>query len=265
MIITVNEIDKILNNALTAYKSGSIQYKNIVFIGNAGIGRSSRIDNWINKHLDEIAPHYLTPAVLMKEKNGILIKDTKNGKAQYGFADSNINGLLADGAVCICKNLNTYVTEQIEPFNTIFSKRTYCIPITNKEYDLHKLFLAIATVYPDNFGYRITDISDILTCSDVYTVIPSTTEFKEYFDNKTSSYIDEKDKIEAFDKILSSPYFNFILEKDEKFSPCTFMSLFDFCETGNKGEILSNIRSDNRIGAKTLEMFQKIFDEEETK
>lgn len=265
MIITVNEIDKILNNALTAYKSGSIQYKNIVFIGNAGIGRSSRIDNWINKHLDEIAPHYLTPAVLMKEKNGILIKDTKNGKAQYGFADSNINGLLADGAVCICKNLNTYVTEQIEPFNTIFSKRTYCIPITNKEYDLHKLFLAIATVYPDNFGYRITDISNILTCSDVYTVIPSTTEFKEYFDNKTSSYIDEKDKIEAFDKILSSPYFNFILEKDEKFSPCTFMSLFDFCETGNKDEILSNIRSDNRIGAKTLEMFQKIFDEEETK
>ena len=265
MIITVNEIDKILNNALTAYKSGSIQYKNIVFIGNAGIGRSSRIDNWINKHLDEIAPHYLTPAVLMKEKNGILIKDTKNGKAQYGFADSNINGLLADGAVCICKNLNTYVTEQIEPFNTIFSKRTYCIPITNKEYDLHKLFLAIATVYPDNFGYRITDISNILTCSDVYTLIPSTTEFKEYFDNKTSSYIDEKDKIEAFDKILSSPYFNFILEKDEKFSPCTFMSLFDFCETGNKDEILSNIRSDNRIGAKTLEMFQKIFDEEETK
>lgn len=262
MIITVNEIDKILNNALTAYKSGSIQYKNIVFIGNAGIGRWSRIDNWINKHLDEIAPHYLTPAVLMKEKNGILIKDTKNGKAQYGFADSDINGLLADGAVCICKNLNTYATERIEPFNTILSKRTYCIPITNKEYDLHKLFLAIATVYPDNFGYRITDISDILNCSDVYTVIPNTTEFKEYFDNKVSSYIDEKDKIEAFDKILSSPYFNFVLEKDEKFSPYTFMSLFNSCATGNKEEILSNLRSDNRIGAKTLEMFQQIFNEE---
>lgn len=265
MIITVNEIEKILDNALTAYKSGSIQYKNIVFIGNAGIGRSSRIDNWIKKHLNEIAPHYLTPAVLVKEKNGILVKDTKNGKAQYGFADSDMNNLLADGAVCICKNLNTYVTEQIEPFNTIFSKRTYCIPITNKEYDLHKLFLAIATVYPDNFGYRITDISDILNCSDVYTVIPNTTEFKEYFDNETSSYIDEKDKIEAFDKILSSPYFNFILEKDEKFSPCTFMSLFDFCETGNKEEILSNLRSYGTTGTKTLEMFQKIFDEEETK
>lgn len=101
MIITVNEIDKILDNALTAYKSGSIQYKNIVFIGNAGIGRSSRIDNWIKKHLNEIAPHYLTPAVLVKEKNGILVKDTKNGKEQYGFADSDMNNLLADGAVCI--------------------------------------------------------------------------------------------------------------------------------------------------------------------
>ena len=76
---------------------------------------------------------------------------------------------------------------------------------------------------------------------------------------------DEKDEIEAFDKILSSPYFDFILEKDEKFSPYTFMNLFDFCETGNKDEILSNIRSDSRIGAKTLEMFQQIFDEEETK
>lgn len=262
MIITVNEIDKILDNALTAYKSESIKYKNIVFIGNDGIGRSSRINSWIEKHLDEIAPHYLTPAVLVKEKNGILVKDTKNGKAQYGFADSDMNNLLADGAVCICKNLNTYVPEQIEPLNTIFSKRTYCIPITNKEYDLHKLFLAIATVYPDNFGYRITDISDILNCSDVYTVIPNTIEFKEYFDSKTSSYIDEKDKIEAFVKILSSPYFNFVLEKDEKFSPYTFMNLFDSCATGNKEEILSNIRSDSRIGAKTLEMFQQIFNEQ---
>ena len=97
---------------------------------------------------------------------------------------------------------------------------------------------------------------------DYNTVIPNTTEFKEYFDNEVSSYIDEKDKIEAFDKILSSPHFSFILEKDEKFSPYTFMSLFDSCETGNKEEILSNIRSDNRIGAKTLEMFQQIFNEE---
>lgn len=67
-VISVNEIDKVLDEALSAYKNGEIRYTNIVFIGNAGIGRSSRIDMWLNKHLDEIAPHYLTPAVLMKEK-----------------------------------------------------------------------------------------------------------------------------------------------------------------------------------------------------
>lgn len=122
--------------------------------------------------------------------------------------------------------------------------------------------MAIATVYPDNYGYTVADISNIKRCSDIYFVIPVATEFKDYFREKTNTYIDEKDKIEAFVKILSSPYFNFILEKDEKFSPYTFMSLFDSCETGNKDEILSNIRSDNRIGAKTLEMFQQIFDEE---
>lgn len=261
-VISVNEIDKVLDEALSAYKNGEIQYTNIVFIGNAGIGRSSRIDMWINKHLDEIAPHYLTPAVLMKEKNGMLIKDTKNGKSQYGFADSDMNGLLADGAVCICKNLNHYTPKQIKPFDTIFSKRTYCNPATKKSYDLHNLFLAIATVYPDNYGYTVADISNIKSCSDTYFVIPVATKFKDYFCEKTSTYIDEKDKIEAFDKILSSPHFNFILEKDEKFSPYTFMSLFESCETGNKDEILSNIRSDNRIGAKALEMFQQIFNEE---
>lgn len=43
--ITVNEIDKILDEALNDYKLGKIQCKNIVFIGDVGIGRSTRIKN----------------------------------------------------------------------------------------------------------------------------------------------------------------------------------------------------------------------------
>ena len=51
-----------------------------------------------------------------------------------------------------------------------------------------KLFLIIATAYPDDFGYNVADISNIKKYSDVYTVTPSVDEFKEYFDNNKNNY-----------------------------------------------------------------------------
>lgn len=259
MKITVNEIDKVLDEALSAYKLGRTQCKNIVFIGNDGIGRSSRIKKWMKAHSDEVAPFYLTPAVLMKNENGILVKDLKKGKPQYGFDSVDMKRLTADGAICVCKNLNYYTSEQIQPYEEIFSDRTYCVPWTDNKQDLHKLFLTIATAYPDDCGYNVADISNIKKCSDVYTVTPSVDEFKEYFDNNVYADIDGESKIENFKKILSSPHFQFISEKNEKFSPCNFMLLFERCETGSADEILSNVKSEGRAGEKTFEMFEKIF------
>lgn len=174
--ITVNQIDKVLDEALSAYKLGKTQCKNIVFIGNDGIGRSSRIKKWMESHSDEVAPFYLTSAVLMKEENGIYVKDLKNGKPQYGFDSVSMERLLADGAICVCKNLNHYTSEQIQPFEEIFSERTYCDLVTKNKHDLHKLFLVIATAYPDDCGYNVADISNIKKCSDVYTVTSSVDE-----------------------------------------------------------------------------------------
>lgn len=257
--ITVNQIDKVLDEALSAYKLGKKQCKNIVFIGNDGIGRSSRIKEWMDSHSDEVAPFYLTSLVLMKNENGILVKDLKNGKPQYGFDSVAMKRLTADGAICVCKNLNRYPSEQIQPYEEIFSDRTYCVPLTDNKQDLHKLFLIIATAYPDDFGYNVADISNIKKCSDVYTVTPSVDEFKEYFDNNVYADIDGESKIENFKKILSSPHFQFISEKKEKFSPCNFMRLFGECETGSADEILSNVKSEGMAGEKTFEMFEKIF------
>ena len=247
--ITVNEIDKILDEALSDYKLGKIQYKNIVFIGDEGMAT----------HSDKVTPFYLTSAVLMKEENGIYVKDLKNGKPQYGFDRVSMERLSADGAICVCKNLNHYTSEQIQPFEEIFSERTYCDLVTKNKYDLDKLFLIIATAYPDNFGYNVTDISNIKKCSDVYTVNPSVDEFKEYFDNNIYADIDGESKIENFKKILSSPHFQFIFEKDEKFAPCNFMMLFRWCETGRADEVLSEVKSIGAAGKKTFEMFEKIF------
>ena len=128
----------------------------------------------------------------------------------------------------------------------------------NKQ-DLHKLFLIIATAYPDDFGYNVADISNIKKYSDVYTVTPSVDEFKEYFDNNVYADIDGESKIENFKKILSSPHFQFISEKNEKFAPCNFIMLFGLCETGSADEILSEVKSIRAAGEKTFEMFEKIF------
>lgn len=259
MEITVNQIDTVLDEALSAYKLGKIQCKNIVFIGDDGIGRSSRIEKWMEAHSDEVAPFHLTSTVLMKEENGILVKDLKNGKPQYVFGSVDMERLSADGAICVCKNLNRDTSEQIQPFEEIFSERTYCDLVTKNKHDLHKLFLIIATADPDDCGYNVADISNIKKCSDVYTVTPSVDEFKEYFDNNIYADIDEESKIENFKKILSSPHFQFISEKNEKFSPCNFMMLFNWCETGNGDEVLSIIKSIGNSGVKTFEMFEKIF------
>lgn len=122
--------------------------------------------------------------------------------------------------------------------------------------------MIIATAYPDDFGYNVADISNIKKCSDVYTVTPSVDEFKEYFDNNVYADIDGESKIENFKRILSSPHFQFISEKNEKFSPCNFMLLFGRCETGSADEILSNVKQEGKAGEKTFEMFEKIFNKE---
>ena len=256
--ITVNQIDKVLDEALSAYKLGKTQCKNIVFIGDDGIGRRSRIRKWMEAHSDEVSPFYLTSAVLVREENGIYVEDLKNGKLQYGFDSMSMERLSADGAICVCTNLNHYTSEQIQPFEEIFSERTYC----ELKHDLHKLFLIIATAYPDDGGYNVADISNIKKHSDVYTVTPSVDEFKEYFDNKVYADIDEESKIENFKKILSSPHFQFISEKNEIFSPCHFMMLFDRCEKESADEVLSKVKRIGAAGEKTFEMFEKIFNKE---
>lgn len=195
--ITVNQIDKVLDEALSDYKLGKTQCKNIIFIGNDGIGKSSRINRWMETHSGEVTPVYLTTAPLWKEENGILVKDLKDSKPQYVLGVPP-EGLLEDGAIGFCKNLNYFSGECIQPLEQIFSDRTYCFPGMDNKQDLHKLFLIIATAYPDDcghYGYNLADISNIKKCSDVYTVTPSVDEFVEYLHNKSQTEL--KSIIEA--------------------------------------------------------------------
>ena len=102
------------------------------------------------------------------------------------------------GTLLFSKNLNYFSGECIQPLEQIFSDRTYCFPGMDNKQDLHKLFLIIATAYPDDcghYGYNLADISNIKKCSDVYTVTPSVDEFVEYLHNKSQTEL--KSIIEA--------------------------------------------------------------------
>lgn len=255
--ITVNEIEKILDEALSDYIAGKIQNKNIIFVGHPGVGDSSKIENWLKKHSDEVSPVEIIPLhIHMVEEEIEGLKLVKDGKEQYGFDDRSIEALSKESRVCFCRRLNYNTQEQVQPFYEIFANRTYYLPLTNTEHDLSKLFLVIATAYPDNYDYHVADISEFEKCSDTYMVVPEVNEFKEYF----AEYSRDKKKSEVFLKILTSDDFHFIFEKDEIFSPMNFIMLFDRCETGNENDVLSVVPRIGCAGKRTFEMFKRIFD-----
>ena len=267
--ITVNEIEKILDEALSDYIAGKIQNKNIIFVGHPGVGDSSKIANWFKKHSNEVSPCELTSCPMAEEENGVFKKLVKNGKVQYGFDDRSMEALTEEGRVCFCRRLNYNTQEQVQPFYEIFANRTYYLPLTDKEHDLSKLFLVIATAYPDNYDYHVADISEFEKCSDTYMVVPEVNEFKEYFRERCEKYMSHlehaeagkyKKQSEVFLKILTSDDFHFIFEKDEIFSPMNFIMLFDWCKRGNENDVLSVVPQIGCAGKRTFEMFKRIFD-----
>lgn len=258
--ITINGIESVLDKALLDYKSGKYRNKNILFVGHAGIGRSSKIKEWCSKHADDLTLFNLTESVVCEEINGSYSAIVEGGHKIYGFSGWDMDQLVADGAA-FCANINYKEQEQIQPYFEIFEKRSYNDRVTNHEYDLSKLFLLIATAYPENFGYRTEDISEIEKCSDIYMVVPDVAEFKDFFTQREISSIheniEEEQKFRDFKAFLESDFFHFVFEKDEFFSPCTFMMLYNLCDTSSKGEVLSNLP-----GKTTLEMFKHIFEHE---
>lgn len=251
--ITTNQIINVLDEALEDYKNNKVKFKNVIIMGEAGSGKTLKINEWLNKHNKEIKPCFISEPVKHVEKD----KET-----DY-YPDLFFKSLKKENTVGIIKYFNYFALNQLDELYSIFKDRTYLNKVENKTINVDKLGLLIAEATMENSGYNVNDISKFKECSEVYVVKPSVEEFKEFFNSYVKEDLDGKDKIDRFNKILSSPSFNFIFTNDEKFGPDQFINLFTLCTEDSDEEILKVLSGGygfmiGGVKEKTLEMFKKI-------
>ena len=279
--ITLNEMKKILDDTLSDLKSKKIKNANLVFYGEKGIGRRSVISEWEEKHAEEITCDYLTMRDITEEIENGWGEEAVTERPTYGIPeldfdcsyyleednedDELVHSYIVTNVNCARKD----VAKKVKVFTEILKDRKYSAstimsaPYFEINYDLHNVGLIIATAAIKGNPGTIAPIPEIEECSSVYNVFPSVEEFKEYFDEQTTTgkYKNEdKVKIEVFKKVLSSPRFKFISNEDGSFTPYKFISWFKYCDSGDKYEILSQLRSLSSDDPcdEVAEMFEKI-------
>ncbi len=120
------------------------------------------------------------------------------------------------------------------------------------------MFLTVSTAFPNNGRYRVSDISEIESCSDVYYVEPSVEEFRAYFETeyKNDGYLNV---YHLFNGILESDKFHFIFEDDEVFTPSTFIHMYSVVCTGCKIEdVINELNGFYGAGEKAKAMMKEI-------
>ena len=279
--ITLNEMKKILDDTLSDLKSKKIKNANLVFYGEKGIGRRSVISEWEQKHAEVITCDYLTMRDITEEIENGWGEEAVTERPTYGIPeldfdcsyyleednedDELVHSYIVTNVNCARKD----VAKKVKVFTEILKDRKYspsslsASPVNETKLDLHNVGLIIATAAIKGNPGTIAPIPEIEECSNVYNVFPSVEEFKAYFDEQTTTgkYKNEdKLKIEVFKKVLSSPRFKFISNKDGSFTPYKFILWFKYCDPGCKDEILSQLRSLSSDDPcdEVAEMFDKI-------
>ena len=228
--ITLNEMKKILDDTLSDLKNKKIKNANLVFYGEKGIGRRSVISEWEEKHAEEITyaklemdditevieNEYGEDAVTERPTYGILELDDEFWFNDSVYEDDENDEFVHTYTVTDVNCARKDVAKKVKVFTEILKDRKYSAstimsaPYFEINYDLHNVGLIIATAAIKGNPGTIAPIPEIEECSSVYNVFPSVEEFKEYFDEQTTTgkYKNEdKIKIEVFKKVLSSPRF----------------------------------------------------------
>lgn len=283
--ITLNEMKKILDDTLSDLKNKKIKNANLVFYGDKGIGRRSVISEWKYEHDEEITCDYLTMRDINEEIENGWGEEAVTERPTYGIPeldfdssyyleednedDELVHSYIVTDVNCARKD----VAKKVKAFTEILKDRKYspsslsASPFNETKLDLHNVGLIIATAAIKGHSCgTIAPIPEIEKCSKVYNVFPSVEEFKAYFDEQTTTgkYKNEdKVKIEVFKKVLSSSHFKFISNEDGSFTPYKFISWFKYCDSGDKYEIQSQLRSLSSDDPcdEVAEMFDKITNE----
>ena len=148
-------------------KSTKSKFKNLLFVGKTGIGKSNAINDWFNKRV-EYRPYFLTPSCMHLNENGILVKTKDvNKKLVYDCVDNNVAEEINNpNTIAIIDHINYYTSEQIKVFEPIIINRK-CV---NNTVELDNLKLVIATAYPETKNYNITNIDNFKEYFDIYDV-----------------------------------------------------------------------------------------------
>lgn len=247
--ITVNGIRKVLDEALEDYKKGKAKARNIIFVGQAAIGKRSVIQGWIDSHESEINLTYdCGPSVmLLPEGSPEYECYLKDRKRIYSYDSAYLEKLNETNGVWFCKRLNFGQTpETLKPYESIFSKRECTVPVINRKYDLSNLFLIIATALPeDKDGPALSDISALKSCSDLYGVEPDVNELREYFQkvHDTHPNIINETVYEYFRQRLASENFHFSFDKSAIIGPLKIDWIFgEICGCKTVDEAMKRIR-----------------------
>ena len=166
--ISVAEISNVIDKTIEELKSQKTNFKNLLFIGETGIGKSNAINNWFENH-QEYSQYFLNCAPFGHfDKYNIFVKDKdSNGKTIYGCVGNNeVAYLNQKNTVAIIDHINYYTPEQIKAFDSIIINRK-CL---NDTIELDNLKLVIATAYPETKYYFVTNIDYLKKYFDIYEV-----------------------------------------------------------------------------------------------
>lgn len=233
-IITVNEIEKVLDNYLIHYLEKEFEFKNVIFFGEEGIGKTSVIEKWLEKNKDNIALiSGLYPMQVFKEKeNGIIVpEEAERYELPYTREIDNIINQANEVLYYERFNDNLFDKYGNERIADLVCKRLLNNYVTGESH-FAKWFLCIMEALPVNEVHtNISNIPEIiLNSSDIYYVEPSVKEFKEYLLSVLEQMKEEQvqygknvadieNSIHIWAYILSSEDFHFFFDANNYFSP----------------------------------------------
>ena len=289
MEITVNQIKKVLNQAIKDLSSGKIKNKNIIFIGETRVGINEAIDKCRAQDFPRVMGHEVYPessTYYTFDDDWHLVEKVNDEKNI--FDDETLEKIKECVIVLFCYDLTRYTPELIKTFESIVKTRSCKTPLSNNFYDLSKLRLVIFTILPNNSkdNDRVSDVSYLKENCDVYNVKISVKEFWNYFWNEKVGelcvaflpYLDSKDKLNEdkfneiygktlkklyfFKKILFSPNFHLIYDNDELFTLNDIDELYEKIKNEDNKSIEEAIMSEiENYGDKTKEIIKKIIEE----
>lgn len=169
--ISVNQIENILDEYWQKLKTKQHGFKNILFIGETGIGKTAVIQKWAQKHEGTQTFRYGPPLVPSDMKKNEFVHETiHSDKPLFTTEFSNFD---LENTVFYYERINMCFTlEDLDTMTSYFSHREYTL-INGEKRTAKNVVLLIADALPkyDGCTTRKELPQEILAFFDIYNVV----------------------------------------------------------------------------------------------